>query len=70
MDNGTDRSVVSMLSVLNLVMELWLYERMSFLGNILKYYVYIDIEKDKGKVGNFFLSVGGIGRWSDLPSTP
>lgn len=28
--------------------------RVSFLGNILKYYVYIDIEKDKGKVGNFF----------------
>lgn len=26
MDNGTDRSVVSMLNVLNLVMELWLYE--------------------------------------------
>lgn len=70
MDNGTDRTVVSMLNVLNLVMELWLCERMSFLGNILKYYVYIDIEKDKGKVGNFFLSVGGIGRWSDLPSTP
>ena len=60
MDDGTDRSVVSMLNVLNLVMELWLYERMSlFLGNILKYYVYIDRENDKGKVGNFFFKCRG-----------
>lgn len=34
MDAGIERSVVSMLNVLNLLMDLWLYERMSsFSGN-------------------------------------
>ena len=31
---GIDRSIVSVLNVLNLLMDLWLYERMSsFSGN-------------------------------------
>lgn len=34
MDAGIDRSIVSVLNVLNLLMDLWLYERMSsFSGN-------------------------------------
>ena len=34
MDSGIDRSIVSVLNVLNLLMDLWLYERMSsFSGN-------------------------------------
>lgn len=34
MDAGIDGSVVSVLNVLNLFMDLWLYERMSsFSGN-------------------------------------
>lgn len=34
MDAGIDGSVVSVLNVLNLLMDLWLYERMSsFSGN-------------------------------------